>query len=356
MNNVVRFLFIAIVTFTLVLSGAHASETVITQGIGTTCDDALRQAKSLATERVAGSFLKSQRTLRNDTSLEESLNEYTGGVVTSFKILQTDGAQPCTVSIQASVDIEQTKIIAPPIARNSLDLGHIGAVIEKRKDASDIVSKLINRPDQFTVDISDVSYTAGSGMTQIDFEIKRITSSAQWRADLEALLSVQSKPQIYEQPGLGTIAKGLLALVALPVLIPAAIIAAPFSEPQPKRVPQNPDTSICFSADNKLDKLACYDGPVAAEIVKQLSEMTYFVVLKDPSNKLYRISTNQRLFMVHHYWSPVALEAEGSTEKRQRFILIGSSDFPRKEQLYVDDHYLKQGMGLAFVVGKPTQE
>lgn len=267
MNNVVRFLFIAIVTFTLVLSGAHASDTVITQGIGTTCDDALRQAKSLATERVAGSFLKSQRTLRNDTSLEESLNEYTGGVVTSFKILQTDGALPCTVSIQASVDIEQTKIIAPPIARNSLDLGHIGAVIEKRKDASDIVSKLINRPDQFTVDISDVSYTAGSGMTQIDFEIKRITSSAQWRADLEALLSVQSKPQIYEQPGLGTIAKGLLALVALPVLIPAAIIAAPFSEPQPKRVPQNPDTSICFSADNKLDKLACYDGPVAAEIV-----------------------------------------------------------------------------------------
>lgn len=354
MNNVARFIYIALVAFAL--SDARASETVITQGIGTTCDDALRQAKSLATERVAGSYLKSYRTLHNDTSLEESVNEYTGGVVTSFKILQSDGAQPCTVSIAANVDIEKSKILAPPIVKNSIDLGHIGTVVEKRKDASDIVSKLINRPDQFTVDISDVSYSPGTSLTQIDFDIKKITYTEQWKADLEALLSVQNKPQIYERPGLGTIAKGLLGLIALPVLIPAAIIAAPFSEPQPERMAQNPDASICFPADKKLDKLACYDGPVAAEIIRQLSSMAYVVVLKDPSSKLYKLSTEQRFSMIHYYWSPISLDTEETTEKRQSFMLIGTADFPKKEQLYVDDRYLKQGMGLAFVVGKPSWE
>lgn len=344
-----------LVFWLLVSTSAYSAE-VITEGVGTTCEDALRQAKSLATENVAGSYLNSQRSLRNDTSLEESVHEYTGGVVTSFKILQSDGVQPCKVTIHANVDIEKSKILAPPIAKNSLDLGYIGAVVEKRKDASEIVAQLINRPDQFTVDISDVSYIPGSGMTQIDFEIKKITYSEQWAVDLEALLSVQTTPQIYERPGLGTIVKGVLGLIALPVLIPAAIIAAPFSKPEPKKTSQNAETSICFSNDKNLDKFSCYDGPVAAEIIKQLSRMAYVVVLKDSSNNLYKLSTEQNFSMLNSYWSPVALDTEGTTEKRQSFNVIGASGFPRKEQLYVDDRLLKQGMGLAFVVGRPTRD
>lgn len=356
MKIVLRPLSIFLAAFSLIVPGAQSAEAVVTQAVGTTCDDALRQAKGLAAERVAGSYLNSQRTLRNDNSLEESVNEYAGGVVTSFKVLESNGQQPCTVTIQANVDLDKSKIYLPPVSNKSLDLGHVGALVEKRKDGSAMVGKLVNRPDQFTVDISDVSYKPGAGITQLDFEIRKITYSSQWQADLEALLSIQGKPVIYELPGVKSIAKGLLALLALPVLIPAAIIAAPFAEPQPKNGPQNPEASICFPIDNKLDRISCYEGTLATDLINQLSNMSYSVVLKDPSDNLYRLSAEQRFTLIRDYWSPAQLIPDDATGPRQQFIVISSTDFPRKEQLYVEDRYLKQGMGLAFVVGKPTQE
>jgi hypothetical protein len=333
-------------------SGAHSADTVITEGVGSTCDDALRQAKTQATERIAGSYLNSQRSLRNDSMLEESVSEYTSGVVTSFSILNTDGLQPCKVRIQAVVDIEKSKLLAPPIANNSVDLGYIGSLVDKRKDGISMAMQLINRPEHFSVDMSEMQFQNASGRTQIEFDIRKISYSGQWQADIEALLSVQKKPQIYERPGAASIGKGLLALVALPVLIPAIIIAAPFMKPEPKKEPQSPDSSLCFQDTANPDLLNCYDGSLATEVMNQLTNMAYSVVLKDPSNNLYRLAPEQRISLLQEYWSPVPLITENSSERRQRFILVGVSGLPRKEQLHIDDRLLKQGMGLSFVVGR----
>lgn len=336
----------------LISSGARSADTVIAEGIGTTCDDALRQAKNLATERIAGSYVNSQRSLRNDSMLEESVNEYTSGVVTSFSILSSDGQQPCKVKIQAVVDIEKSKLLAPPIANNSVDLGHIGSLVDKRKDGILIASQLINRPEHFSVDMSEMTFQNASGRTQIEFDIRKISYTGQWQADLEALLSVQKKPQIYERPGAASIGKGLLALVALPILIPAIIIAAPFMKPEPKKEPQNPENSLCFQDSSNRDQFNCYDGSLATEVMNQLYNMAYSVVLKDPSNNLYRLAPEQRISLLQEYWAPVPLITENSSERRQRFIIVGASGLPRKENLYIDDRLLKQGMGLSFVVGR----
>ena len=345
-----------LVAFTLATSVALSAETVITEGVGTTCDDALRQAKNQATERVAGSYLNSQRSLRNDSMLEESVNEYTSGVVTSFSILSSDGLQPCKVRIQAVVDIEKSKLLAPPIANNSVDLGYIGSLVDKRKDGASMAKQLINRPEHFSVDMSEMAFQNAYGKTQIEFEIRKITYSGQWQADIEAMLSVQKKPQIYERPGAASIGKGLLALVALPVIIPAIIIAAPFMKPEPKKEPQNPENSLCFQDMNNRDLLNCYDGPLATEVMNQLYNMAYSIVLKAPSNELYRLAPEQRISFLQEYWSPTPLITESSTERRQRFILIGASGLPRKQSLHIDDTLLKQGMGLTFVVGSYSRQ
>ena len=342
--------------FTLAPSVALSAETVITEGIGTTCDDALRQAKNQATERIAGSYLNSRRSLRNDSMLEESVNEYTSGVVTSFSVLSSDGFQPCKVRIQAVVDIEKSKLLAPPITNNSVDLGHIGSLVDKRKDGISMARQLINRPEHFYVDMSDMGFQNGSGRTHLEFEIRKITYSAQWQADIEAMLSVQKKPQIYERPGAASIGKGLLALVALPVLSPAIIIAAPFMKPEPKKEPQNPESSLCFQNTSNADLLNCSDGPLATEVMNQLSNMAYSIVLKAPSNELYRLAPEQRISFLQEYWSPTPFITENSTERRQRFILVGASGFPRKENLHIDDSLLKHGMGLSFAVGSYSQQ
>lgn len=354
MHQTSRHLLIFLAAGFMLMSKPCMAEKVVAEGVGTTCEDALRQAKNLATERVSGSYLNSQRSLYNDSHLEERLNEYTSGVVTSFRILESSGEQPCKVTIDANVDIERSRILSPPIANKSIDLGHIGALVDKRKDGINMISTLINQPDQYSVDVSDISYTPGAGVTQINFEIRNITYSAQWRADIEALLSVQSKPRIYEKPGAGSLVKGLLTLVALPVLIPAAIIAAPFMDSKPKALPQDPNGSICFETDSKFEKLNCYDGTLATELINQLSNMTYSIALKDLSNNLHRIAPERRFSLIKQYWAPVMLHAESSSERRQNFIVVGANDFPRQEQLYMKDFYLKHGMGLSFIVGTPT--
>ena len=332
------------------------AEKVVAEGVGTTCDDALRQAKNLATERIAGSYLNSERSLHNDVTLQETVNEYTSGVVTSYKILESTGEYPCKIRIEANVDIERSKVLAPPITNKSLDLGHIGALVNKRKDGVNMISKLVNRPDQFNVDIGEFSYTPWSDSTQIKFNIRKISYSAQWKADIQALLSVQNKPRVYEKMGAGSIAKGLLTLVALPVLIPAIIIAAPFmdSKPNQKVLPQDPNTSVCFEVDNSLKKLNCYDGSLAVELIKQLSQMKYSAALKDSSNNLYRIPHQSHFSLIKNYRSPAILQAEDTKENRQDFILIGSADFPREEQINIENRSLAQGTGLAFIVGEPT--
>lgn len=348
-TKVASALFVA---FVLQISFAYSSETVVVEGVGSSCDDALRQAKNVATERIAGSYINSQRSLRNDATLEESVTEYTSGVVTSFSILSSDGSQPCKVKIQAVVDVDKSKLIAPPLAKNAVDLGHIGSLVDKRKDGISMATQLINRPDHFSVDMSEMTFQNDSGQTHIEFEIRKITYSGQWQADIEALLSVQNKPQVYQRPGASSIGKGLLALVALPVLIPAIIISAPFMKQEPKKVPQNPESSLCFQDTNNSELLNCYDGPLAIEVMGQLSDMAYNVVLKDQSNNFYGFAAAKRISFLKDYWSPIPLSAENSSERRQRFILVGASGLPIKEKLRIDDSLLKEGMGLTFVVGR----
>lgn len=335
----------------VILHSAHSisAETVITEGIGTTCDDALRQAKNLATERIAGSYINSQRLLLNDTKFEESIKEFTGGVVTSFSVLSSDGNQPCKVKIQAAVDIDTSKRIALPISNNTVDLGYIGSLVENRKDGISMAKHLINRPEHFSVDMSELAFKNVSGRTYIEYEIKKITYSRQWQSDIEAMLYVQKKPQVYEPP---SIAKGLVTLIALPVLIPAIIIAAPFMTTQPKKEPQNPENSLCFNDLKNPELLNCYDGPLATEVMNQLANMSYNLLLKDPTNNLYRFAPERTISFLQEYQSPLPLKTEDTTERRQRFILVAASGLPIRESIYVDDSLLKQGMGLSLVIGK----
>ena len=315
----------------LLLPGSlHAGEAVIAQGVGNSGEDALRQAKSHATEQVAGSFVNSQRTLQNDRFLKESLNEYTAGVVTKFKVLETDGAAPCKVTIEAELDIDRSLVTAAPIASKGIDLGHVGFLIENRKVGKVILKSLVDRPDQFRVNISKVAFTQHTSSTQIDALIERITYTEQWANDLEALLSVQSKPRVYEKPSL---AKALFTLVTLPIALPIAIVAAPFTDKPQADNPQNTEGSLCFRQTEDFNKLNCYEGPLAFELTNQLADMSIRAALKDDAGNTHPLPYEKRISLISTYFSPVPLQGQNSNERRQKFLVISPAGLPFKESI-----------------------
>lgn len=53
-------------------------QTVIAEGSGNTCQEALGQAKIVASDKVVGSFVNSQKSLVSDKYYTESINEYSG--------------------------------------------------------------------------------------------------------------------------------------------------------------------------------------------------------------------------------------------------------------------------------------
>lgn len=336
----------------LIAPHLHASQPVTVQGTGISCEDALRQAKSQAIEQISGSFINSQRTLKNDRALEESLNEYTAGVITTFKIIDTDSASPCKVTIQAMLDADRSLVTSAPIADQSVDLGHVGYLAANRKEGFALLNALIDRPDQFRIDVSKVSFTQQAGTTQVDLLIEKLTYTEQWANDLEALLSVQSKPHIYEKPSLG---KALLTLVAIPITLPLAIITAPFTNATSYKNAQNPENSICFSKDTQFNTLNCYDGPLASELIKQLSDMSIRPALKDSLGTLQVLPQRRRVSMIANYIAPVPLKRTGESERRQNFIVLGTTGLPARESIRLHDRLLTPGFTLDFVASRTSR-
>lgn len=330
----------------------HASQPVTVQGTGISCEDALKQAKSQAIEQISGSFISNQRTLKNDRTLEESLNEYTAGVITTFKIIDTDHASPCKVTIQAMLDADRSLVTSAPIANRSVDLGHLGSLAQNRTEGIAILSSLVDRPDQFRVDVSKVSFTQEAGTTRVDLSIEKLTYTEQWANDLEALLSVQSEPHIYEKPSLG---KALLTLFAIPITLPLAIVSAPFTNANAHNKVQNSENSICFSKDTQFNTLNCYDGPLASELIKQLSDISIRPVLKDHLGNLHPLPQQRRVSMIANYIAPIPLKRAGENERRQNFIVIGATGFPARESIRLRDRLLTPGFTLDFMVSRTSR-
>lgn len=325
-----------------------ASQAFITEGIGSTCADALKQAKSLAIENATGSYVISKKSLTADKYYDESLTEFSGGVVTSFHIIKSDGEQPCLVRIYAEINIDSTsrELLTK---ENRIDLGEIGAYAENRLDGQSIIEKLLNNPEHFNVETSDVYINTNSESTQIDFKISKITFSKSLKSDLEALLSIQEKPMVYEKPGWKSFGKGLFTLLSLPIKIPTAIfIPNLFSEEQRDKRRYS-GSGLCFR-ERMDEKINCYHGPLSEYLATKLQLMKYKVILTNEQDKASTLFAERNISLLSEYYSPVRLQTEESSEGRQQFILAEYPDIIQNESITLSTKLLKPGLVLNVIV------
>ncbi len=338
-------LVVAAATLTACASSPKVGDqqTVIAEGTGATCQEALGQAKLVASDKVVGSFVNSQKSLVSDKYYTESVNEYSGGVVRQYTVLESKGESPCRVKISAEVYLDKKNIALGPNAR-TLNLGEVGRFVEKQDEARQTLAALIQRPAMFSarMDRLHVS-TDNKGNAQIVLQVSDVSPSEKWYSDLESFLNVQGQRVDFERSKWSDIGKSMLALLAAPVAVPLGLAPSPFRN-QTSRGTElvNGEGLVCFKNDPQYETLRCYQTWLAGGAIRQLRSVQLNLVERTNDNVT---STRQ---IQRGAYQMVAFRASDYTYKskemggKRDFYLIEPVGIPFREYLTVNRQALNE--------------
>ena len=318
-------------------------QTVIAEGNGVTCQEALAQAKVVASDKVVGSFINSQKSLVADKVYSESLNEYSGGVVRNYIILESSGGSPCQVKIKAAVDLDKKNIALNPNTR-SLNLGEVGRFIEKQDEARATLVALIQRPQMFSARMDRLYVSTDNKQNaQIVLQVSDVSPSEKWSSDLESFLKVQGERVDFERAKWSDIGKSVLSLIAAPITVPLGLAPSLFRTQQARGTELvNGEGLICFRNDPQYESLRCYQTWLAGDAIRLLRSTQLMLVERSSDNV-----TSTRQIQKGAY-QMVAFRASDYTYKsktmggRRDFYIVEPTGLPFREYLTVNRQALSE--------------
>ncbi|MBU3657848.1 MAG: hypothetical protein FGM35_07475 [Rhodocyclaceae bacterium] len=318
-------------------------QTVIAEGSGNTCQEALGQAKLVASDKVVGSFVNSQKSLVSDKYYTESVNEYSGGVVRQYTVLESKGDSPCRVKISAEVYLDKKNIALGPNAR-TLNLGEVGRFVDKQDEARQTLAALIQRPAMFSARMDRLHVSTDSkGNAQIVLQVSDVSPSEKWFSDLESFLKIQGQRVDFERAKWSDIGKSVLSLIAAPVAVPLGLAPSPFRNQTARGTELvNGEGLVCFKNDPQYESLRCYQTWLAGDAVRQLRSIQLNLVERTNDNV-----TSTRQIQKGAY-QMVAFRASDYTYKskemggKRDFYVVEPTGIPFREYLTVNRQALSE--------------
>lgn len=326
-------------------------QSVTVVGTGNDCNEALQQAKVLASDSVTGSFVDSKKTLLNDTQYYERINEYSGGIVRSYKVLETLTGQPCSVKISAEVAFDKQNI-AVAGAGNSLVLEEVAQYVTKQDEAQKLAYTLVRRPEMFTTRIDRVTVVSEKGGDALlSFDTVAVYPSEKWYSDLESFLKVEGEYIEYSRSssliGLG---KSIVTIAALPLLIPLAILLAPFKKDKESVAKGETEELLCFKGDKSYDTLRCYKSSVVNEVKKSLASAQLWVGTKSAENMDLFMRVNAAGFSLLSQRDLGISYKSSNRVDRNVFDIVEPVGVPYTSKLEVDRRFLLSEKSIDVVV------
>jgi hypothetical protein len=318
-------------------------QTIIAEGTGNTCQEALGQAKVQASDKAVGSFVNSQKSLVADKYYAESINEYSGGVVRQYTVLESKGDSPCRIRISAEVSLDKKNIALNPNSR-SLNLGEVGRFVEKQDEARATLAALIKRPAMFSarMDRLHVS-TDKKGNAQIVLQVSDVAPSEKWYSDLESFLKLQGQRVDFERAKWSDIGKSLVSLVTAPVAVPLGLAPSPFKNQTPRGTEiVNGEGLLCFRNDPEYESFRCYQTWLAGEALRQLRSIQLMLVERSNDNVTSTRQIQKGAYhMVAFRASDYTYQSKTMGSKRD-FYLIEPMGVPFREYLTVNREALSE--------------
>lgn len=312
-------------------------KTVQAEGVGNTCQEALGQAKVQASDKVVGSFINSQKSLVSDKYYAESLNEYSGGVVRQYTVLESKGVSPCVVKISAEVYLDKKNIALNPNSR-SLNLGEVGRFVEKQDSARATLMALIQRPALFSARMDRLYVSTDSKKNaQIVLQVSDVAPSEKWYSDLEAFLNIQGQRVDFERAKWSDIGKSVFSLITAPVAVPLGLAPSPFRN-QTARGTEivNGEGLLCFRNDPQYESLRCYQTWLAGDALRQLRSIQLMLVERSNDNVTSTRQIQKGAYhMVNFRASDYSYKSKEMGSKRD-FYIIEPMGVPFREYLTVN--------------------
>jgi len=166
----------------LIASLSNAEE-VITKGYGDTFDVALRNAKIAAIEKVTGTWINSEHSLR-DGKTSESIVQYNGGVIKSYEVLQYSNG---VMRIKADVDVVKDNTVGT--SKKDIPEDMRRQLKDKQKNQEKIqtaIKVLENRSKALRFESDAVRYSTTGDETTVTVT-GHIMWTPKWESDIRTL-------------------------------------------------------------------------------------------------------------------------------------------------------------------------
>ncbi len=244
--------------FIVFFSANLAAREVIATGYGTTVELALENAKTVAIEQVAGTFVTGQTTVTDD-DYRSRIEQYHGGLIRRYDVLgieQADGL----ISAKIAADVDSDKIntvLTDQGAEVSNDTADVLAnAADEFERTGRIVAALDDPQQAFVVRIAKVTYRNRGPLTDVEIDAQ-ITTNPKWYDDVRTMART-----IGRKVDLGSAWSdalwGLAALSAIvnPMLPGTINHLARASEKKPQ---PSDEYAACFGRDMSRDVDECYE-------------------------------------------------------------------------------------------------
>ena len=165
--------------FLLICANAE-SKTVIAKGFGSTREEALKQAKSVAIEMVTGSWINSESRLK-EGKISTEAQSFTTGVVESFEIIERGKD---FVVISASVLNRENNSIKDGSLK--VDPGQIAQLIKNQQEIEKSFKEIDNIDKALLFKIIKIDYSSSGSWVVLNIT-GRITFQPKWINDYNEL-------------------------------------------------------------------------------------------------------------------------------------------------------------------------
>ena len=252
----------------LMFTANLAASEVIATGYGTTVDLALQNAKTLAIEQTAGTFVTGKTSVIDET-YRSRIDQYHGGLIRRYQVLaiaQSEGL--ISARIEADVDTDKINTVLSDLgAEVSAEIGQqLSSAADEFERTGRIVEALDDPNQAFVIRIAKVTYLNRGPVTDVEIDAQ-IMLNPKWYDDVKTMART-----IGRKVDLGSAwSDALWGLAALSVIVNPALPGSinHLARASERKQQPSPEYAACFGRDMTRDVDECY------EIRRPLEHVTY---------------------------------------------------------------------------------
>ena len=247
-----------LLVFAFSFATALEAKEVIATGYGTTAELALQNAKTVAIEQVASTFVTGNTTVTDDI-YRSRIEQYHGGLIRRYQVLaveQVDGL--ISTRIRADVDTEKVNTV---ITDQGADVskettGHLSDAADEFARTGRIVAALDDPHQAFVIRIAKVNYRNRGQLTDIEIDAQ-ITMNPKWYDDVKTMAkTIGRKVDLGSATADELWGVGALSAIVNPMLPSTINHLARYAE---KKAQPSHEYTACFGRVMNRDIHECYE-------------------------------------------------------------------------------------------------